>query len=60
MVGLECNREGNNSTVPVTKQPLHTPLWGLYSDTSTVFGNRIVVDLVKSDGRWLVDDIRAL
>ena len=29
-------------------------------DTSTVFGNRIVVDLVKSDGDWLVGDIRAL
>ncbi|MGJ9421997.1 hypothetical protein [Aeromicrobium sp. CF3.5] len=29
-------------------------------DASTVFGNRIVVDLVKGDGDWKVGDIRAL
>lgn len=30
------------------------------STTPTVFGNRITVSMVKTDGRWLVDDITAL
>ncbi|MDQ3156709.1 MAG: hypothetical protein M3Q98_08295 [Actinomycetota bacterium] len=30
------------------------------SKVPTVFGNRIVVSMVKSDGAWLVDDIKAL
>lgn len=29
-------------------------------DAATVFGNRIVVEMVKIDGDWKVDDIRAL
>lgn len=29
-------------------------------ETATVFGNRIVVEMVKVDGDWKVDDIRAL
>ncbi len=30
------------------------------SDQPTVFGNRITMSMVKSDGTWLVNDIRAL
>ncbi len=30
------------------------------SKTPTVFGNRIIVDMVKSDGRWLVNNVEAL
>ena len=30
------------------------------SKVPTVFGNRIVVDMVELNGVWLVDDIRAL
>jgi Mce-associated membrane protein len=56
---LSCGGECSDSKVNVMVFVDQARLIGS-STQPTVFGNRITVAMVKRDGTWLVDDIRAL